>query len=67
MQERITEIEIKLAHLEQAVNELSDVLYRQQNLLERLESGYENLRHRIISDDTATDSPNPADDKPPHY
>jgi len=67
MQERITEIEIKLAHLEQAVNELSDVLYRQQNLLERLESGYENLRHRMIPDDTATDGPNQADEKPPHY
>jgi SlyX protein len=67
MQERITEIEIKLAHLEQAVNEISDVLYRQQNLLERLESGYENLRQRMHSDNTATDGPNPADEKPPHY
>ena len=67
MQERITEIEIKLAHLEQAVNELSDVMYRQQGLIERLEAGYENLKKQANTDQGAADNPGPADEKPPHY
>lgn len=67
MQERITELEIKLAHLEQAVNELSDVLYRQQGMLDRLETGLENLQQRVkASPETAPDA-QPADEKPPHY
>jgi uncharacterized coiled-coil protein SlyX len=67
MQERIDDIEIKLAHLEQALNELSDVLYQQQGLIERLEAGYEGLRQRMHSGGEPADSQNPADDKPPHY
>jgi SlyX protein len=67
MQERITELEIKLAHLEQAVNELSDVLYRQQGMLERLESGYESLQQRVNSAGDAASNPDPEDEKPPHY
>jgi SlyX protein len=67
MQERITELEIKLAHLEQAVNELSDVLYRQQGMLERLESSYESLQQRVNSAGDAASNPDPEDEKPPHY
>ena len=67
MQERIDDIEIKLAHLEQALNELSDVLYQQQGLIVRLEAGYEGLRQRMASGGEPADSQNPADDKPPHY
>jgi len=67
MQDRITDIEIKLAHMEQAVNELSDVLYKQQALIERLEAGYENLRQRVNSGGEAGASPDPVDEKPPHY
>jgi len=67
MQERMTELEIKLAHVEQAVNELSDVLYRQQGMLDRLETGFERLQQRVnASPDTAANA-DPADEKPPHY
>ena len=67
MQERITEIEIKLAHLEQAVTELSDVMYRQQGLIDRLEAGYEQLRQRADTDQSGPGNAGPADEKPPHY
>ncbi|MGI9291650.1 MAG: SlyX family protein [Gammaproteobacteria bacterium] len=67
MQDRITEIEIKLGYLEQAVNELSDVLYRQQNLIERLEAGFEQLRQRVDSSEGGGPSQGSEDEKPPHY
>jgi SlyX protein len=67
MDDRLTEIEIKLAHIEQSLNELSDVMYRQQGLIERLERGYDQLRQRIQTDDKGSAETNPANDKPPHY
>ena len=67
MQERLTEIEIKLAHMEQTLNELSDVLYRQQGLLDRLEARCEELRHRIETNDGGASGMAPEDEKPPHY
>jgi uncharacterized coiled-coil protein SlyX len=67
MQERLTEIEIKLAHLEQSVNELSDVMYRHQGLLERLEQSCENLRLRLDAAGGSEGAQAPEDEKPPHY
>jgi SlyX protein len=67
MDDRLTEIEIKLAHSEQSLNELSDVMYRQQGLIERLERGYDQLRQRIQTDGEGSAETNPANDKPPHY
>ncbi len=67
MQERITELEIKLAHLEQTVVELSDVLYRQQGMLDRLDSNLERLQQRVNASGDAASNPDPADEKPPHY
>jgi len=67
MDNRLTEIEIKLAHVEQSLNELSDVMYRQQGLIEQLERGYDQLRQRIQTDGEGGSGSNPADEKPPHY
>jgi SlyX protein len=67
MQERVTELEIKLAHNEQALNELSDVLYRQQQLIDRLEQRMEALQQRAEAGNVDGAGPNAPDDKPPHY
>ena len=67
MQDQITELEIKVAHLEQALNELSDVMYRQQGQIERLEAGYEHLRQRVQEGGGADPGGQPEDEKPPHY
>lgn len=67
MQDQITEIEIKIAHLEQSVSELSDVLYQQQGLLEKLERICGELHKRIADPEPNSGSNNPADEKPPHY
>ena len=67
MQDRLTEIEIKVAHIEQSLNELSDVLYRQQELITRLGQMCEHLQQRIQASGEGVESTNPKDDIPPHY
>lgn len=67
MQERITELEIKLAHAEQALTELSDVLYGQQQLIDRLDQRMEALQQRLDATEGAAPGDNAADEKPPHY
>ena len=67
MQDRLTEIEIKIAHMEQSLSDLSDVLYRQQSLLDRLERRFDELRQGIEAATDDRGDNNPADEKPPHY
>jgi len=64
--ERLTEIEIKLAHAEQAINEMSDVLYAQQALLEKLDRGLTALRQRVSATESGSEGTS-GDEKPPHY
>ena len=67
MQDRLTEIEIKIAHMEQSLGELSDVLYRQQSLMDRLETRFNELRQRVSATAEAPENNDPAEEKPPHY
>jgi len=66
MTNRSTEIEIKLAHLEQALNQISDVVYEQQASIDALKNTCEALRQRAISAD-ALGSGDQGQEKPPHY
>ncbi len=67
MEERVMELEIKAAHLEDYVNVLNDALIRQQAHLEKLEQRLDRLHERIqAGGDPQTDS-DPAAEKPPHY
>lgn len=64
---RLEQIEIKLAYQEDTVRELSDVIYRQQLLIDALEQRCRQLEERITSM-TSAPPPSPAEDeKPPHY
>lgn len=65
-EDRLTDIEIKLAHAEQAITELSDVLYAQQAMLEKLQRSCDLLQQRISSMGEGPDS-TAQDEKPPHY
>jgi uncharacterized coiled-coil protein SlyX len=66
LEARLETLEIKLAHLERALQELSDVLYRQQQRLDAHEAHY-----RRLIDGVAAADPKPAPDAqfeiPPHY
>lgn len=68
MTERITEIEIKLAHLEQALQEMSDVMYAQQGAIDRLEQACEQLRQRVATGEAGSNTdPGSSEERPPHY
>ncbi len=62
----IEQIEIKIAYLEQANAELSDVVYQQRQELESLRAQLSELLRRLDAAQTPmTDAPE--DEKPPHY
>jgi len=63
--ERIDTLEVKLAHLERAVQELSDVLYRQQQELDRVLEANRQLRQQMA--ELETRAPGGAVEIPPHY
>jgi uncharacterized coiled-coil protein SlyX len=67
MQNQITELEIKVAHLEQAINELSDVMYAQQGQIDGLDKLCTELGQRLQDSGDSTVNGNPGDEKPPHY
>lgn len=62
----IERIEIKIAYLEQANAELSDVVYRQGQELESLRAQLSELLRRLDAVQTPT-PPSPQDEIPPHY
>jgi SlyX protein len=63
---RIEALEVKLAHLERAVQELSEVLYRQQRELDALRGRFQQLLDRALAAGPGTDAA-PKVEIPPHY
>ena len=67
-EDRLIEIETKLAYQEKIIKDLNEVVCEQQKAVQRLETGYAKLaklcqeQTRIISGING-----PADEKPPHY
>jgi uncharacterized coiled-coil protein SlyX len=63
---RIEAVEFKLAHLERAVQELSDVLYRQQQQLDAVLALHQRLRQQVEEIDDRGADASPVE-IPPHY
>ncbi len=65
---RVENLEIKCAHLEKAVQELSDVVYRQQLELDRVLARSLELQGQVEALEAAADQPaGPRAEIPPHY
>jgi SlyX protein len=64
---KIIEIEIKLAHAERTIEELSDVLYKQQIQIEKLEQNFVLLSKKMAANSGGELEIGPANEKPPHY
>lgn len=64
--ERVANLEIRFAHVERLVQELSDVLYRQQRELDELAR-----RERQLTDKVSAQEPGLVEasspERPPHY
>jgi len=63
---RIEAVEFKLAHLERAVQDLSDVLYRQQQQLDAVLALHQRLRQQVEEIDDRSADASPVE-IPPHY
>jgi uncharacterized coiled-coil protein SlyX len=58
---------VKLAYLEQANSELSDVVYRQRQEIETLQARLAELMGRLDSAQSAATPYSPEEEIPPHY
>jgi len=67
MSPRIEAIEEKLAHLERAVNQLSDVVARQQKELDRALERNQRLQDKLAALESESGASATAYEKPPHY
>jgi uncharacterized coiled-coil protein SlyX len=63
---RLEAVEFKIAHLERAVQELSDVLYRQQQQLDATLAMNQRLRQQLEDIESRSGDPS-ASEIPPHY
>jgi SlyX protein len=67
MSDRIDTIEEKLAHLEQAISQLSDVVARQQKDLDRALERNQRLLDKLAALESDVGPSASAHEKPPHY
>ena len=65
--EAIERLEMKIAYLERANNELSDVVYRQQREIQGLRAKMETLADRVSAMPATDEARTPEDERPPHY
>ncbi|HEX5364609.1 MAG TPA: SlyX family protein [Gallionella sp.] len=65
--ERLIDIETKIAYQEDLIEELNKTIYQQQKRLERLEAVCQTLAGHIESLNAAKNDGMPANERPPHY
>jgi len=66
-EDRLVDIEVKLAHQEQLLTDLDDVVTKQQAKIMQLEELCSSLVERIRSVSEGTPGDGPQDERPPHY
>lgn len=65
-QDRLTELEIKAAFVEDLLDEINRTVFRQQQQIELLQQEIRSLRQQLQAA-TPAEPLNPADEVPPHY
>jgi len=66
-EQRFVDLESRLAHQDQLLNELNDVVTQQQAKIMELEELCKSLITRVRSMGDAMPAADPGDEKPPHY
>jgi SlyX protein len=64
---RLNDLEIRIAHLERGLQELSDVLIRQQKELDRAVERNQCLADRLAALQDGDDASPALEERPPHY
>jgi SlyX protein len=67
MSDRLEQIEIRIAYLEQANTQLSDTVYQQQQDLKALRLHLQTLLQRVEAEQSQPTAYTAQDEKPPHY
>lgn len=67
MQDRLTELETRVAFQEQTIQELNDVVTRQQSEIDRLSRGYETLKLELLELAPSLLASRDQEPPPPHY
>ncbi len=65
--DRLEALEFKVAHLERGLQELSDVVVRQQRELDRLQREFRQLAEQLLSPQDPAPLPEDPNQVPPHY
>lgn len=66
-EDRLVDIEIRIARQEDTLEALNQTIYRQQKKIDELESLCSALARRIKDMRDAANDVGPANEKPPHY
>jgi uncharacterized coiled-coil protein SlyX len=66
-QDAVERLELKLAFLERASAELSDVVYRQHKELEAMRASLRALTEKVEARQSVEPARRPEDERPPHY
>lgn len=64
MEQRLTDIEIRMEYQDRTIAELNDVLIAQQSQMDAMAADIAKLRNRLEGGDPGF---GPANEKPPHY
>ena len=67
MTDRLEQVEVKLAYLEESNAQLGEVIFRQQREIDALKRQVESLKDRFGAVQQAPTAYSPEDEKPPHY
>ena len=67
MHERLTELETRVAFQEQTIQELNEVVTRQQGEIDRLSQGYETLKLQLLELAPSLVADRAEETPPPHY
>ncbi|MDA7568425.1 SlyX family protein [Emcibacteraceae bacterium] len=69
LKNRLNELEIKIAHQEQQINDLSDMVSEQWTMIERLGGRLTKANSRIesLENNPQIEQSSLLDEKPPHY
>jgi uncharacterized coiled-coil protein SlyX len=67
MDNRITDLEIHVTHLSRTVQELNDVVFRQQRTINRLETELKGLREQVLAEAPSPVRKPEDEEPPPHY
>jgi SlyX protein len=66
-EERFIDMEMRLAHQDQLLNQLNDAVTEQQSKIMQLEALCKSLIQRVQSVGDGMSGENPGDERPPHY